>query len=73
MDIFGLTVEEYKEASEVSVIGEIRETGKEFLKTTRFHLVFSLCKIQRVRSTIIIIYKIAKSCLCIAVPLLAKN
>lgn len=33
MDIFGLTPKEYREASLVSIVGEIKETGKEFFFT----------------------------------------
>jgi predicted nucleotidyltransferase len=31
MDIFGLTPKEYQQASNLSIIGEIKETGKEIL------------------------------------------
>jgi len=31
MDIFGLTPEEYQEASTVSIVGEVKETGREVL------------------------------------------
>lgn len=31
MDIFGLTPQEYRQASLLSVVGEIKETGKEIL------------------------------------------
>lgn len=33
MDIFGLTLEEYEKASHLSMVGEIKETGKEIFRS----------------------------------------